>query len=132
MLVAAAPLWAQAPGMQPGLWRVDMTTELDGIAAPGASNTLTRCVLPDQVNDPRQIIPRAVSDAHCRVRDYAQEGDRATWKLVCSGERPLRGSGSLSWKADEYSGVNRLEMAHEGRSIVMIQRYTARRVGDCN
>ena len=122
---------AQSSGVQPGLWEIRLRTEYAGASHTLPATVLRQCITPDQTQDPRQLLPRAVSGTECKVRDYTLEGGRATWNIVCTGDPIINGTGSLEMSARRYSGTSRLEMHKGNETMVLTQVYDAQYLGPC-
>ena len=132
LLALALSCWATSlfAQVKPGLWEMQTYTEFGDV--PARSPIVSRyCIAPDQVESPAQWTPRNIKGARCAVRDYVLKGDEATWSLHCESEPPMQGTGRLRVGAEHYEGSNRVELRRGAESMLMTQRYAARRVGEC-
>ncbi len=128
-LVIVGGAHAAGPGgMRPGLWETTIQTNMGG-----AKPFVTRaCVTAKQLEDPKGAVPK-MDDAKmkCEQLDYKTSGSTVSWKLRCSGEMAMEGSGQMTASADSYTGKMDMTMKMQGQSMNMNQTMSGRRLGDC-
>ena len=128
-LTIAAGAHAAGPGgMRPGLWETTIQSNMGG-----AKPFVTRaCVTAKQLEDPKGAVPK-MDDAKmkCEQLDYKVSGSSVSWKLRCTGEMAMQGSGQMTAGADSYSGTMDMTMKMQGQSMSMNQTMSGRRLGDC-
>ena len=129
VLSVAASAHAAGPGgMRPGLWETTIQSNMGG-----AKPFVTRaCVTAKQLEDPKGAVPN-INDAQmkCEQLDYKVNGSTVSWKLRCSGEMAMEGSGQMTASADSYSGKMDMTMKMQGQTMNMNQTMSGRRIGDC-
>ena len=71
------------------------------------------------------------SHSNCRVSDTTRSGSRMTFKIACTGNNPMTGTGDFTFGANGYNGQIRIKGKMEGQDVDMTQAIDARRVGGC-
>jgi hypothetical protein len=86
----------------------------------------------------RMCVKKGASDGdfvpqqeNCRVSDTTRSGSRLTFKMICTGNNPMTGTGDFTFVANGYNGQIRLKGKMEGQDVAMTQTIDARRVGGC-
>lgn len=127
-LFAAAPVLAAPPGgMRPGLWETTVTSSMGG--QPFTSRA---CVTAKQLEDPQGAVPKMPEGGmKCSQVDYKTSGSTVTWKMRCTGEMPMEGSGQMTAGPDRYNGKMDMTMKMQGQTMTMSQTMSGKRVGDC-
>lgn len=67
----------------------------------------------------------------CEQLDYQVSGGTVSWKLRCTGEMAMEGSGQMTASADSYTGKMDMTMKMQGQTVNMNQSMSGRRLGDC-
>ena len=121
--IAAAP-----GGMRPGLWETTITSNMSG----GKPLVSRACVTAKQLEDPGGVMPKLDnSGMKCEQLDLKTSGNTVSWKMRCSGEVPMQGSGQMTAAADSYSGQMDMTMKMQGQTMSISQAMSGKRVGDC-
>ena len=104
----------------------DITVKMDmaGMAMPPMSQRI--CVKKGAGD--QDFIPR---QDNCRVSDTTRSGSRLTFKMTCTGNNPMTGTGDFTFVANGYNGQIRMKGKMEGQDVAMTQTIDARRVGGC-
>ena len=104
----------------------DITVKMDmaGMAMPPMSQRI--CVKKGAGD--QDFIPR---QDNCRVSDTTRSGSRLTFKMTCTGNNPMTGTGDFTFVANGYNGQIRMKGKMEGQEMAMTQTIDARRVGGC-
>lgn len=127
---AVVVLAAQGP-MRPGTWETTMKMEMPGMPAGAGMPPMksSRCVTAAQLaKDPATGLPRgAAGQKECTVSDYKATGNVVSWKMACTGQMAMTGTGELTFKGDTYEGVMKMAMA-QGE---MTMHMAGTRTGDC-
>ena len=128
-LIPATVAHAAPPGgMRPGLWETSVTSNMTG----GKPMTSRACVTARQLEDPKSVVPRMEdSSMKCEQLDHKTSGATVSWKMRCTGEVPLEGTGQMTASPDSYSGKMDMTMKMQGQSMTMSQTMAGKRVGDC-
>lgn len=125
----AAPVLAAPPGgMRPGLWETTVTSSMAG----GKPFTSRACITARQLDDAQGVVPKMPdSGMKCAQLDYQTSGATVTWKMRCTGEMPMEGSGQMTAAPDSYNGKIDMTMTMQGQTMKMSQTMSGKRVGDC-
>jgi hypothetical protein len=103
---------------------ITIKMEMPGMAMPPMSQRI--CVKKGASD--QDLIPR---QDNCRVSDTTRSGARLTFKMTCTGNNPMTGTGEFNLVANGYNGQIRMKGKMEGQDIAMTQTIDARRVGGC-
>jgi hypothetical protein len=103
---------------------ITVKMEMPGMAMPPMSQRM--CVKKGASD--QDFIPR---QENCRVSDTTRTGSRVTFKMTCTGNNPMTGTGDFTFVANGYNGQIRLKGKMEGQEMAMTQTIDARRVGGC-
>lgn len=117
------------PDMQEGLWEISSAVEVPGMPMAMPPTTIQHCFTKSDVADKQKILP--INDGKCELQDYKQDGNKATWKMQCRGEMAMKGTGEITYHGDSYQGKMIMEMGGAGQGGQVIQKYSAKRIGDC-
>jgi len=144
LLTASTLVFAQGPSgpRRDGNWEVTVQMDIPGMPAgmPGMPPmTMTQCVTPEDAADPSRSVPRqpagrggAANPNDCKVSDYKTEGNKVSWKMSCTGARPMTGVGEFVYAKDSYTGTMTMDMGRGGPAGgPMTMKYTGKRLGDC-
>jgi hypothetical protein len=133
LLSFAAAHASAGPNMKPGLWEQTVKMEMPGMPQAMPEQKSQRCVTPKDLEDPRRVGPGADprTAGQCEVSNFRMQGNTATWDMACKGEQQMKGSGSMTYQGDRYSGVNRMTMNQGGQTMTMTMNYSGRYLGDC-
>jgi hypothetical protein len=125
----AAPAVHAAPpgGMRPGLWETTITSNMGG----GKPVSTRACVTAQQLEDPKGNLPKMDAKMKCEQLDYKTSGSTVSWKMRCTGEVPMEGTGQMTASPDSYSGKMDMTMKMQGQTMSMSQTMAGKRVGDC-
>ena len=121
LLPMAQPAYAQGSDDQ---YDITVKMEMPGMAMPPMSQRM--CVKKGASD--QDFIPR---QDNCRVSDTTRSGSRVTFKMTCTGNNPMTGTGDFTFLANGYNGQIRLKGKMEGQEMAMTQTIDARRVGGC-
>lgn len=128
LVIAGGANAAGAGGMRPGMWETTIQSNIGG-----TKPLVTRaCITAKQLEDPQGAVPK-MDDANmqCEQLDYKVSGSTVSWKLRCTGEMAMQGSGQMTAGADSYSGKMDMAMKMQGQTMNMNQTMSGRRLGDC-
>ena len=103
---------------------VTVKMEMPGMVMPPMSQRM--CVKKGASD--QDFIPR---QENCRVSDTTRTGSRVTFKMTCTGNNPMTGTGDFTFGANGYNGQIRIKGKMEGQDVDMTQAIDARRVGGC-
>jgi len=73
--------------------------------------------------------PPPGGDKSCVTSDYRMVGNKATWKMQCSGQMPMQGTGELTFEgADSYKGS--IQATSQGMNMTI--KLAGKKVGTCD
>lgn len=114
-------LFAHAAGAQtePGEeWQTSTQMQMPGFAMPAQSSTV--CVPKGSTEPPPG------PDQNCQTYDIERLGTTTKWKMRCTGEQAMTGTGEMTWQGrDSYSG--KMTMNMDGETVTT--KLTGKRTG---
>lgn len=116
--------------MQPGLWEITTETQMPGMPMALPPQVIQHCYTAEELAQARNAVPSS-GDGNCRISDYRLEGNTTTWRVACTGEAPMEGTGTMTTKATSYEGSMDSVMSHPGGTMHMTIKWRARRLGEC-
>jgi hypothetical protein len=118
-----------AGGMQPGLWELSLTVDVNGRAEtiPAARE----CVSQADIDSGNRTLPRP--DGNCTLSNVARSSDRATYELACTKDTlATQGKADIRFGGDRYDGKVDLTVTEKGgASAPFVMTIAAKRIGDC-
>ena len=113
-------LAAERPGV---LWETTSQMAMPGMPMQMAPQTQKVC-------SPRTWTkPPPGGDKSCVVSDYKMVGSKATWKMQCSGQMPMQGTGELNFEgSDAYTGA--IQATGQGMNLTI--KLAGKKVGTCD
>jgi hypothetical protein len=119
--------------MKPGLYEVTVQMEMPGMAQKMPAQTTQRCISAKDIEDPRKVGPGEDprTKSSCEVTDHRVQGNTARWKMACKGAEQMTGTGSITYDANGYKGVNRMSMKQGKETMNMTMNYSGRYLGEC-
>jgi hypothetical protein len=127
LLAAAGAVCAASAAMRPGMWETTMSGEMTG----GQPVVSRACVSQKQIDESRGLPKMDGEGMRCEQLDVKASGNSVTWRLRCTGEVPVEGTGQMTSTGESYSGRIDLTARVQGQTMRMNQTITGRRVGDC-
>lgn len=119
------------PSMQEGLWEITSKMEMPGMPMNMPPQTMQRCYTQKDFSEPQKMGPPDPSGTKCGTSDYKLQGNTATWKMACKGENAMTGAGSVTYTGNAYSGVNKMEMTRDGKTMNMTLNHSGKYLGPC-
>jgi hypothetical protein len=120
---------AQSP-MRPGRWETTIEMQMANMKMPG--NKTNRCVTAEDIKKNAQsILPSSVQPGQpdpCKVSDYLVKGQTVTWKVACTGQEAMSGTGEMTFKSDTFDGLMKMTHPQMGE---LTMKMTGKRTGDC-
>lgn len=104
------------------LW--EMTTKMDmmGMSMPGGMQKT--CMKKESGYQPG----KSEQNKNCEMVDVKVSGNTTKWKMRCTGENAMDGSGEMTRTADTMNGTVKMSM----KRGEMVQVISGKRVGTCN
>ena len=122
-----SPLYAK--GLRDGRWDLTAQVNTMGLPIKIPDQKTTMCVNNKNEADGQ---PPIAAPKTCTFTDYEVQGNRASWKMTCTGSLNLEGMGSLEFTDNDYQGSSVVEVKLPGfGKIKTNQTYSGHRIGDC-
>lgn len=118
--LAAAAL-VQAQGADE-LWQMTTRMEMEGMQMPAMSQQV--CMKKGET----QAEGLGQQDPNCKVTEQRRTGNKFTWKVVCTGERAMTGTGEMTRNRDTLEG--RMQMKSKDGDMKIA--YSGKLAGTCN
>lgn len=132
MLAFATAAPAAVPNMKEGLWEMAAKTETPGTPGNVSTQTAQRCMSTKDLKDPRKMAPESGrGSTQCEVTNYRSQANTASWNMTCKGSEPMTATGSATYDAERYTGVNRMSVKQGGQTVQMTMNYIGRYLGPC-
>jgi hypothetical protein len=114
------------PNLNPGKWEITTQTEMAGMPGMIPPVTHTQCL------GKETLVPQSEGESQeCKISDIKQNGDKVSWKIVCSGKNgAMEGTGEITYKGDSMTGVMNLEI--QGAGMQIKNTITGKRIGPCD
>jgi hypothetical protein len=151
LVVAAGAIVSGAShAMKPGLWEITSQMsgggmpampavsdaqrkqmEAMGVKMPGAAGgpmsvVLKHCVTREQAD--KRLPPQTDEDRRrrCEQKDVKTSGNTVTWKIECTGEQKMSGSGSITYQGEEsYKGESTFNVQDARRGPMTMKQNFA-------
>jgi hypothetical protein len=121
VLMALAPVRAADP---PGiLWQMTSQMVMEGVPMAMPPQMMKQCTARQWTRPPPG------GDKTCVNSDYTVVGNKATWKMKCSGDMPMTGTGEMTFEGtDSYAGA--IKATAEGMSMII--KLSGKKIGTCD
>lgn len=123
-MLVCMPALAADMRLKPGLWEVTMQSTRDGavqqmpkltpqqqaqmekmgikMPANGAGGVMIQtCLTKEQVERDEPPKPKDDARQKCEQTEMKRSGSTVNWKMVCTGDHPMTGTGSMTMKSPE-------------------------------
>jgi hypothetical protein len=140
IVASAVCLFAQPSGpRRDGNWEITIEMQMPNMPAGMTMPPIktTQCISKEDAADPNRLVPPRAQRGggerqDCKVSDYKSEGNKVSYKITCTGAQPVTGTGEIIYGTDSYTGTMTMNMERGGQAMVMTQKMTGKRLGDCN
>ena len=120
LLLLSPALAADAPGV---LWETTSQMAMAGMPTQMAPQTQKVCSAKTWTKPPPG------GDKSCVTSDYKMVGSKATWKMQCSGQMPMQGTGEIVFAGtDAYTGT--IQATAQGMNMTI--KLAGKKVGTCD
>jgi hypothetical protein len=152
-----ASAWAGDMRLKPGLWEITMQSTRNGAvqqmpkltpqqqaqmekmgvkipAGSGGSMSIQTCLTKEQVERDEPPKPRDDARQKCEQTEFKRAGNTVNWKMICTGEHPMTGSGSMTMQSPEAysSSMNMISRDPKQGAMAMSTKAQGRWLGaDC-
>lgn len=128
LLLSTATAQAE-PNMKPGLWEIQIRTEMAGMPMQMPAVTTRQCIRKED------MVPQTNSSGQeCEIRDQNVSNDTVSWRIECkSNDMQGSGAGKIIYHGDTFQGQIDMTMQQSGMGpMTMTQKLNGTRVGECN
>lgn len=120
LLVLSPALAADPPGV---LWETTSQMAMAGMPTQMPAQTQKVCSAKTWTKPPPG------GDKSCVTSDYRMVGSKATWKMQCSGQMPMQGTGEINFVgSDAYAGA--IQATTQGMNMTI--KLSGKKVGTCD
>jgi len=120
LLTLSPALAADPPGV---LWETTSQMAMAGMPMQMPAQTQKVCSAKTWTKPPPG------GDKSCVASDYKMVGSKMTWKMQCSGQTPMQGTGEINFEgADAYTGV----VLATSQGMNMTIKLAGKKVGTCD
>lgn len=128
----AGAVHAAPTQMKEGLWEITVTMDMPGMPKSVPPQKVQQCITRKDLENPQSMARAPDTPGNqCRTTDYRLQGDTATWKMSCTGENAMTGTGSMTFTETSYRGASRMTVTRGGKTMNMSMNYTGRYLGPC-
>jgi uncharacterized protein DUF3617 len=105
------------------LWETTSQMVMEGMPMAMPPQNLKVCTAKEWTKPPPG------GDKTCVNSDFTRVGNKATWTMQCSGERPMTGTGEITFEGpDAYTGA--ITATTEGMTMTI--KLSGKKVGTCD
>lgn len=120
-LLQLSPAFAADPSGV--LWETTSQMSMPGMPMQMPTQTTKACTAKQWTKPPPG------GDQSCVSTDYKLVGNKATWKMQCSGQMPMQGTGEITFEgADAYRGA--IQATAQGTNMTI--KLSGKKVGTCD
>ena len=130
--LVSSPASADLPNMEEGLWEITTKVEYSGESKRLREFTLKHCFTKKDIEQGKGRMHQP--DPHnkdCQVKDYKVEGNQASWNIVCGGNNPTIGTGSVTYSGTSFEGTNKTIIGKQGQEKEVTETFSGKRLGPC-
>ncbi len=127
-LLATTAGSAQAEVVHGGEWEITTQMNIPGMPVAIPPVTTRQCVTDkDRVPRPQR------QQGQCEISAIKSDGNKVSWTVKCTGQRPMEGSGEVTYSGDTMEGKSTFQMKNprSGQDMTATQTIQGKRVGDC-
>jgi hypothetical protein len=119
--------------MKEGQWEITMQMEMEGMPANIPPRTITKCIKPEDVKKPEDILKNSHNSEDCTAKDVKLDGNHLTWSMECHKRGGTQtGQGDITYAGESYEGTVTVQMNDPRMgNRKMVQHMKGRRTGDC-
>jgi hypothetical protein len=120
---------AVAAPMQPGMWELSMTVDIEG--KPQTAPAGRGCVTQKDIDDGTKTLPRP--EGACKLSNVQRTPERATYDLNCTKDAlQMRGRAEVTFASESYDGKVILHVTDKNNvGLPIAMTLSAKRVGEC-
>ena len=134
---AALALWAltagpaAAEGLEPGMWKVTSSPEINGAASP--PQTKMRCLTKEEASDvDKTFSPEVRTQNECERTEHEVSDKKLMWRLKCTGQPNMEVAGAFSFETPKrYSALVTTNVSIAGQSMASRVTIEGEHVGAC-
>ena len=131
-LVSGPATAADLPNLEEGLWEITTTREISGPVKKQQEYTLKHCITKKDIEQGKgRMHQPGMHRKDCQVKNYKVEANRASWNLVCTGDNPVVGTGSVTYSGTSFDGTNKTTIGKKGQEKEVTETFSGKRLGPC-
>jgi hypothetical protein len=120
---------AQADQIRSGKWEFTSKSQMTGMPVQMPTQTHKTLICIDNKN---KDVPPIGADPSCKFSNYKVTNNSASFRMQCSGDMKMSGTGSITFNGDQYTGDSVMKMEMDDTDAMTIRNsYSAKRIGDC-
>lgn len=131
-LLGVLALVPAAQAMEPGLWEMTMSMQMEGMEAASGGHVLkvSRCMTKDDM-----IPQEKEKDKDCKILSQKVSGDSVTWAMRCVDQKGavMESDGKVTYKGTTMEGTMNMTVQENAKAQKMKIKQTmqGRRTGPC-
>ena len=122
--------FAARADIDPGNWEMTVTTQMEGMPQPVGPIVRTQCLTAEDSRDPSRVLNPG--SGSCEFSNRRDSGGAYTFDVSCSGQFPMRGTGTVNYGAQSMSAELDLMADVSGKKVGTNSRISGRRLGPCS
>ena len=128
VLFLALVAGAARADVQEGNWELTLTASVEGMPGNMAPMTQTKCITREDARDPSRLIG---AGAGCQFSNKRDTGSEITFDIVCTGQVPMSGSGTVRYSAQSFDGTMQITADMGSQKVMTRSQVVGRRLGGC-
>ncbi|SMG66080.1 conserved hypothetical protein, secreted [methanotrophic bacterial endosymbiont of Bathymodiolus sp.] len=128
LVMFTAPVFAQMPDIQEGLWEVSTEATIPGMPMKMPAMTTEQCFTKQSMN-PENILQQN----NCQMHKMDIQSNQASWSMTCEQEgMTMQGSGNIQYQKTQFSGTFDLVISGAPEGAMSMQtKLSGRYIGQC-
>lgn len=128
LVMFTAPVFAQMPDIQEGLWEVSTEVTIPGMPMKMPAMTTEQCFTKQSMN-PENILQQN----NCQMHKMDIQSNQASWSMTCEQEgMTMQGSGNIQYQKTQFSGTFDLVISGAPEGAMSMQtKLSGRYIGQC-
>jgi hypothetical protein len=131
LVIGVAAAAGDATTMQPGSYEIQIETGMPNLdELQRGRSVVKQCFTRTDIESGQAYRgPRGDQYANCKLMDYKSLNGEVSYHIVCPGSNAPSGYGAFTYTDTAFRGS--VEMQMGGKNMTMTQKYTAKRVANC-
>ena len=120
---------SRAADLEPGNWEMSVTSQMEGMPQPIGPITRTQCFREEDARNPSRVL--SPGSGSCEFSNRRESGGSYSFDVACTGQFPMRGTGTVTYSAQTMNGTLDLSAEISGKKVGSNTRISGRRLGPC-